>query len=60
MKTEKKTLTAVERLVSSLESRIKTYTKNKTEIVKKYREDIGVQNRKIADAQLQLRALKKK
>ena len=52
-------MTAVERLVSSLESRIKTYNKNKATLTTEYEEKIATQNRKIADAQLQLKALQK-
>ena len=51
---------AVERLVASLEKRIATHTKNKQALAKEYGEKCAVQNRKIADAQLQLRALKRK
>ncbi len=58
-KKEQKTMTAVERLVSSLESRIKTYEKNKRDLTATYREAVGVQNRKIADCKLQLKALKR-
>ncbi len=50
----------VERLIQSLESRIKTHTKNKELALKEYLEKRDVQNRKIADCQLQLKALKKK
>jgi hypothetical protein len=56
---KKKAMTAVERLVSSLESRIKTYNKNKATLTTEYEEKIATQNRKIADAQLQLKALQK-
>lgn len=51
---------AVDRLVQSLESRIKTYQKNKALLQREYGEKCAVQNRKIADAQLQLKALKRK
>lgn len=50
----------VERLIHSLESRIKTHQKNKTVLTKEYQEKCSVQNRKIADCELQLKALKKK
>lgn len=50
----------VERLIHSLESRIKTHTANKSKLTKEYGEKCAVQNQKIADCQLQLKALKKK
>ena len=49
----------LERLISSLEKRIETHTKNKAALAKEYGEKCAIQNRKIADCQLQLKALKK-
>ncbi len=56
---EKVPKNAVERLVASLESRIVTYEKNKKRISEEYNGLLAKENRKIADARLQLNALKK-
>ncbi len=59
VKEKNKVLSPVERLVSSLESRIKTYNKNKEALTEEYSQKIAVQDQKISDAKLQLNALKK-
>lgn len=51
---------AVERLVGSLERRIKCYEDNLGWIEDDYQERKGRELRKIADAKLQLKALKRK
>ena len=56
---KEKPLSPVERLVQSLESRIQTYTKNKTRLEEEYKNAIDKQNQKITDCQLQLKALKR-
>lgn len=52
-------MSPVERLVSSLESRIRTYTKNKEVLTSDYKAKIAVQDQKISDCKLQLNALQK-
>lgn len=60
MKEAKKPQNAVERLISSLEIRIKAYQKTLEVIEKNYKEEKGWGLRRIADARLQLKALKRK
>lgn len=52
-------LSPVERLIHSMESRLKTYEKNKEAIHEDYLAKTAVQDRKIADIRLQINALKK-
>lgn len=51
---------AVERLIESLEKRIKNYDKNIARIEADYRQERDRELRKISDAELQLKALRKK
>ncbi len=51
---------AIERLISALEKRMITYYKNLKIIEANYQEEKGRELQKIADAQLQLKALRKK
>ncbi len=51
-------LNAVDRLVQSLERRIENYKKNKLRIIKENSDLISIENRKISDAELQLKALR--
>lgn len=55
-----KTKTAVERLIYALECRVKLYRKNLKWIEESYKEKKGRELQKITDAQLQLKALKRK
>lgn len=59
-KTVTKAMNSVERLIHSLESRVKTYKKNMEGISSEYRARIRKEKGKMQDALLQLRALKKK
>ena len=59
MKKTTKQPTAVERLITSLEKRIKTYEKNLATIRADAQARIQKELTKIADARLQLKALKK-
>lgn len=52
--------TPLERLIESLEKRLKTHIKTKQALAKEYGEKCAIQNRKIIDCQIQLKALKTK
>lgn len=58
-KKNNKPVNPVDRLIASMEKRLETYRKNKARITADMREQLAIQDRKIADVQLQIKALKK-
>ncbi len=55
----KKKVTAKDTIIASLEKRLKTYRKNKQIGLEYFKSTMAIQDRKIADVLLQIKALKK-